>query len=150
MLGRRLVTALFDTNVLLAALRPDHADHRRCRPWLDRVRSGAVVGVLSAHSLAELYVNLTRVPVPRPLSPPDALTLIRAEVSPHFRLVPLDGADYEAAIADLAGRGIAGAALYDGIIAAAARKAGADRLLTLNLRDFTRVWPGPPGVVAAP
>jgi predicted nucleic acid-binding protein len=36
---------------------------------------------------------------------------------------------------------LSGGAVYDSLIARAAEKAGADRLLTLNPAHFHRVWP---------
>ena len=37
--------------------------------------------------------------------------------------------------------GVAGGAVYDGLIARAAAKAHADTLVTLNPKHFLRVWP---------
>lgn len=51
---------LFDTSMLIAALLKPHEGHGLAHPWLDQVLAGADVGVISAHSLAELYSTLTR------------------------------------------------------------------------------------------
>ena len=49
----------------------------------------------------------------------------------------------------LAELGLAGGAVYDGLIAFAARKAGADLLLTLNVEHFRRFLPeGVPDIVS--
>ena len=141
---------LFDTTVLVAALRPAHPAHARCRPWLARVRAGTDVGVLPAHGLAELYANLTRLPLPRQLSPPAARDLIAAELLPHLRLTALTEQEYLTLLNDAAARGVAGATIYDAVIAATGVKAGANRLVTLNPRHFRLVWPGPPAAVVAP
>ena len=140
---------LFDTSVLVAALRPGHPHHARCRPHLDRVRAGADVGLLSAHTLAELYATLTRLP-PTPSAPADAESLIRREVTPHFTPVPLDGPAYLATLADAAARGESGSIVHDAVICRAGIIGAADRLLTLNVKHFLRVWPGPPGAAVAP
>ncbi len=46
-----------------------------------------------------------------------------------------------AALQDFAARGITGGRVYDAAIAGSARAAGADTLLTWNLRDMTSVAP---------
>jgi len=58
------------------------------------------------------------------------------------RVVTLSTRDYEAVIDELADLGVAGGAVYDALIARAAAKGKADRLLTLNPKHFPRVWPG--------
>jgi hypothetical protein len=40
--------------------------------------------------------------------------------------------------------------IYDGLIARAAEKAGAERLLTLNEADFRRVWPESESILLVP
>jgi len=52
-----------------------------------------------------------------------------------------DAADYRALLCRWADLEVAGGAVYDGLIARVAEKVGADRLLTLNLKHFRRVWP---------
>ena len=144
------MTVLLDTSVLFPALRPAHPEHARCRAWLDRAKAGGVDAVVSTHTLAELYATLTRVKLPKPMPPADAVSAIRTDVLPHVTPVPLDPADYEDTLNDLAVRGIRGAAVFDGLICTAARKSGVDQLVTLNPRDFRRLWPGPPAAVVAP
>ena len=135
------MTVLLDTNVLFAALSPGHQFHVRSRAWLAEVQAGRHAGVVSAHSLCELFANLTRVPVrPDPIrTPAEAGDLIRREVLPHFTSIPLDAAEYVGVMNDAAASGLQGGMIYDAIIAAAARKAGADRPVTANLKHFPRV-----------
>jgi predicted nucleic acid-binding protein len=40
--------------------------------------------------------------------------------------------------------------IYDALIARAAEKAGAERLLTLNEGDFRRVWPASASILLVP
>ena len=51
-------------------------------------------------------------------------------------MVWLDGDEYRAAIRRMVTLGIVGGAVYDGLVAACALKAGADRLYTWNVRHF--------------
>jgi hypothetical protein len=45
---------------------------------------------------------------------------------------------------------LSGGVIYEALIACAARKAGADGLLTLNQRDFLRVWPDGDAILIVP
>ena len=55
---------LFDTSTLVAAVVEGHPAHVAAFPWLQRVKDKAETGIVAAHSLAELYAILTRLPVP--------------------------------------------------------------------------------------
>ena len=132
---------LFDTNVLIAGLVQPHQFHDRSWPWMQRVHHGEIEMLVSAHSLAELYSNLTKLPGTPRLSPQAVGDMIAKSVEAHATLVALDASDYSGAIRRMAKLGLAGGVIYDGLIAWAAEKAGVDHLLTLNPRDFRRVWP---------
>lgn len=132
---------LFDTSVLVAAMVQGHPSHRRALPWLQRAHSGELGFLVAAHSLAELYATLTRLPTAPRISPAVAARLVEANVASRALVVALDAAEYGALLRRWADLAVAGGAVYDGLIARAAEKAGADRLLTLNLEHFRRVWP---------
>jgi predicted nucleic acid-binding protein len=55
--------------------------------------------------------------------------------------VPLDKADYQAAIDQMITLNLPGGGVYDALIARAAAKISADRLMTLNAKHFTRLNP---------
>jgi hypothetical protein len=55
--------------------------------------------------------------------------------------VPLSAEDYGAVIAHLSELGIVGGATYDALILYAAIKADVDRVVTLNEKDFRKVYP---------
>jgi predicted nucleic acid-binding protein len=141
---------LFDTSTLVAAMVEDHPQHDRCLPWLQRARKGEVEFLVAAHSLAELFAVLSSWPSRPRLSPSIAARLVRENVSAIARVVTLSAGDYEAVVRDVAEKGLAGGVVCDALIARAAHKAGADRLLTLNPRHFLRVWPEAGRVVASP
>ncbi|MBI3909648.1 MAG: PIN domain-containing protein [Armatimonadetes bacterium] len=132
---------LLDTSVLVAAIVEAHPAHERALPWLQRIRSSSDAGLISAHSLAEVYATLTTLPLRPRLSPETALRLIRDNILSAFEVVPLSDDDYVAVINHLAGLGVTGGAIYDALIMHAAAKSSADQVVTLNDRDFRRVCP---------
>jgi predicted nucleic acid-binding protein len=123
----------FDTSVLVAALLPDHPHHARSFPLLaSATRKQAAC---AAHSLAEVYSTLTRYPGKERMSA-EAAGLMVQGIEHRLTLVWLNADEYSAAIRRLARLGIVGGAVYDGMIAACALKAGADHLYTWNVRHF--------------
>lgn len=138
--------ALLDTSVLVAALVRSHPESDRCRSWLAKVRNGETDLVMAAHSLAELHVVLTTLPVKPRISPRTALRLseengLRPTPTGLADVVALTAEDYVAVIEAAAERSLAGGILYDALIAKAAEKAGVDALVTLNAKHFRRAWP---------
>jgi len=95
---------------------------------------------MSAHSLAELYAVLTRLPLLPRVSPADARELIHRNIySRSIAIVVLDAHDYKAMIDHLATDYLQGGIVYDAVIAACACSWKADTLLTLNAADFVRL-----------
>lgn len=124
--------------------------HGRALPWLRRARRREIDVLLASHTLAELYAVLTTLPVRPRISPGVARQLIRQNTQGLATLVALSASDYERTLDRMAERNISGGAIYDGLIARAAEKGGADRLLTLNPSDFERVWPESRGLLTVP
>lgn len=54
MYGDATVRILLDTSVLVAAMVELHPAHDRALLWLQRVHAGGAVGIVAAHTLAEL------------------------------------------------------------------------------------------------
>ena len=140
----------FDTSVLVAAIVESHPMHPRAFVWLKRAKSSEIQFVTAGHVVAELYAVLTSLPVKPRISPGTAWRLTHENVATVADIITLGVADYRATIKRLSERGVTGGAVYDGLIAAAAAKAGAERLLTLNARDFARVWPEASEIIAVP
>lgn len=132
---------LLDTSVLVAAMVEAHPAHARALPWLQRARRQEVKVVVAAHTLAELYAVLTRLPVQPSISPAVAWQLIRENVLTTFEVIALSEQDYRSVLESLSRRGITGGATYDALIAHAASKAAVDQLVTLNEKDFSRIYP---------
>ncbi len=71
----------------------------------------------------------------------DAWQLVRHNVIRKLEIVSLSEQDYIQAIERLALLGIVGGAIYDALTLQAAAKAQADLIVTLNEKDFRRVYP---------
>jgi predicted nucleic acid-binding protein len=135
------VKALLDTSTLIAAMLPDHVHHACALPWLSQAKRGAFEFVCSAHSLAEIYAVLTRLPRTPPIRPDEAWRLIQENVISHAQVYSLSSDEYASLIWRIAQQLITGAAVYDAVIAQVAELAAVDVLVTLNVADFQRVWP---------
>lgn len=123
----------FDTSVLVPALLPDHPHHARSFAlFASATRKHAAC---SAHSLAEAYSTFTRYPGKERMSA-EAAHLVMQEIVRRFTLVALSADEYCTALTRMAGQGIVGGAVYDGLVAACALKARADHLYTWNVRHF--------------
>jgi predicted nucleic acid-binding protein len=132
---------LLDTSLLVAAVIAKHDSHARAFPVLERVQNRKDEGFVAAHSLAEMYAILTKLPPPFRHSPAQALLSIEENVLKHFRVSSLTGADYATLIREAAVAGIQGGTIYDALLLKSAEKAGPDRICTLNLKHFLAVAP---------
>ena len=134
--------ALIDTSVVVASLDPDEPLHLAC----DRTLA-AGGHTLYVHALAETFAILTGGRQGRRLHPAAATALIRESVLPYVRLMSLTGKEVLSALDRAHSRGVRGGAVYDLLHLAAANKAGAARLLTLDVRDFQALaLPGDPRI----
>ena len=133
--------ALLDTSVLVAAMVEAHPMHELALPCLQRIKDNTDIGVVASHSIAELYAVLTTLPVHPRISPSIARRLIRQNVLDLCEIVSLSPKDYIAIIDHLSESGIVGGVTYDALIIYTARKVDADRVITLNEKDFQRVYP---------
>jgi predicted nucleic acid-binding protein len=141
---------LVDTSVLVPALIATHSAHSVAAPWLDRATDGTYELIVSGHNLAETYAVLTRMKVRPPLKPKTVLGLIEENICAVAGVVTLSADDYRSVLQNVASAGLAGGVIYDALIAQAAIVAGADHILTLNGRDFSRLWPGAANRVISP
>jgi len=120
-----LTPLALDTSVAVPLLVQTHEQHGAVSRWWDG-RSIA----LSGHALAETYSVLTRLPADLRLAPADAARLLGA----RFARPLLLSADVSGRLPEvLKELGIAGGAVYDALVALAARDNGAD-LATRDLR----------------
>ena len=138
---------LLDTSCLVAAACTWHAHHRATKREIERRAAAGETAVLAAHSLAEAYSVLTRLPEPHRLRPADALALIEANWS-AAPLVALTGAEYRRVLRRCRDAAIGGGAVYDALLAACARKARVETVLTWDAAGFERFLEDAPAVKA--
>lgn len=105
---------LVDTSAALALVQRENPFHLAARARLLACCRG-----MSGHAAVELLSVLTRLPPPQRLSPVAALRLEETNF-PESRY--LSATDTQHLLRECADAGMAGGALYDGLVAAAARK----------------------------
>ncbi|MFN2386478.1 MAG: PIN domain-containing protein [Thermoanaerobaculia bacterium] len=136
---------LLDTSCLVAAVCTWHEHHEATKREIVRREAAGDVLVLAAHSLAEAYSVLTRLPEPHRIRPEDALAVLEANWS-DTRLVALSGPEYRSLLRRCRDSGIGGGAVYDALIAACARKGRVASLVTWDTANFERVLEDQPVV----
>jgi predicted nucleic acid-binding protein len=134
--------AFFDTSVLVPTLHEDLPHHEECYNLV--VEFDRAEAACAAHSLAEVYATLTRMPV-RPRVGPEQALLFVDTLRENLTVVTLDAGEYMGAIEAAARNGIVGGGMYDALIAACALKVGAEKIYTYNTSHFARLG----GAVAA-
>ena len=125
--------ALLDTSVLVPVFAADHLHHHASLEIF--LRFGKRDGCCAAHSLAELYSTLTRMPGRHRVSGEHAMLFV-GEVRDRHKLITLDENEYYAAIERASGRGVMGGTIYDALVAGCALKARADTIYTWNTKHF--------------
>jgi len=128
-----------DTSVLVSAVVKQHASHERSFAVLERIHNRQDEGIISAHSLAEMYAVLTKLPPPYRHTPEQALLSIEENVLKHFKTVSLAASEYAALLREAAGTRIQGGTVYDALLLKSASKAGVTAIYTLNLKHFQAI-----------
>ena len=136
---------LVDTSCLVAAALPQHEHHAATVADLTRRRAAGHTFVMAAHSVLEAYAVLTRLPPPHRLAPADAAAVLDRNWA-STESFALTGAEHWRLLRQVAAAGTAGGRIYDGAIAACARKGKADEILTWHVRHFG----GAPPVAVTP
>src|SRR5471032_278890 len=130
--------AFVDTSVLLAAANADHIHYAPSRKLVLSLRRQH--DVCAAHSLAELYSTLTRMPLPQRRNAGQAMFFV-ADVQARLTPIALTPEEYFAAISEYSAMGVVGGAIYDALIARCALKAQAKEIFTWNIRHFRQFGP---------
>lgn len=135
------MTFLFDTSVLVSALLKGHQYHEKTATWLLAAHTREIDMFVSAHTIAELYATLTRIPKGVNVSPAQAWTLIETNILNHGKIRSLNARQYARLIKRLSSDGLIGGVVYDAVILEIARLNAMDGVLTLNESHFRRIWP---------
>ncbi|MCC6389218.1 MAG: PIN domain-containing protein [Bryobacterales bacterium] len=125
-----------DTSVFVAAFWGDHVHHAASVKLAKAATPKTAF--CAAHTVAEVYSTMTRLPVKPPIPAEQALLFIR-QIREKFTVVSLTASEYFETIERLAEKGIARSYIYDGLIMTAARKSGADTIYTWDVDDFVLV-----------
>jgi predicted nucleic acid-binding protein len=141
------VKSFFDTSVLVAASVEVHEHHARSFALF--TGADRKTACCAAHSLAELYATLTRLPGKTRLSADQALLFLDS-VEERLEIVSLDVREYRMAIQDAATAGIVGGTIYDALLGWCALKARATRIYTWDVADFQRLGAEIAGKVRTP
>ena len=136
-MGRAIALKRFlDTSVLVATVLMQHPHHSRSLAVYSECRKAD--GYCAAHSLAETYATLTRLPGNLRMSAEQALLFIE-DVRRRLTIVSLDESEYFAVLLEAAAEDIGGGAIYDALIAHCAINSRADVLYTWDVTDFRRL-----------
>jgi predicted nucleic acid-binding protein len=127
--------AFFDTSVLIPVFLEDHEHHEQSlKAFVDTDKRQ---DCCAAHTLAEVYSTMTRLPGRHRLSGEQVLLFLE-NIREHLTLVTLTGDEYHTAIKDAAEAGVIGGTIHDALIARCAVKAKVDAIYTWNTRHFQR------------
>jgi predicted nucleic acid-binding protein len=125
----------FDSSVLVPVFYADHPQHASsAKLFLD----GGKSDFCALRTLGEVYATLTGLPLRPRITGPEGLIIVK-QIRERLTLIALSEQEYFSALELASSRTIVGAAAYDALIAHCALKAGADILLTWNVRDFIRL-----------
>ena len=130
--------AFFDTSVLVPVFYGDHVHHKAS---LDRfIQFDKSIGCCGAHSLAEVFSTLTRMPGKHRISGEQAMLFIRS-IRERLSIVALNANEYGDALEASAAQGILGGGIYDAMLAHCALKAEAKAIYTWNVRHDAQCGP---------
>lgn len=121
---------------MIAAALPQHEHHQATVDDLVRRRAAGQTLLMAAGAVLEAYAVLTRLPPPHRLAPADAIAVLERNWA-SSESVALTGPETWRALRQQASTGVAGGRIYDGVIAACARKGKAAEILTWNARHFS-------------
>ncbi len=130
--------AFVDTTVMLAAVNADHPHYAPSRKLV--LSLSRRDDACAAHSLAELYSTLTRMPIPQRRNANQAMFFV-ADIQARLTLIALTPEEYFEAISEYSAMGVVGGVIYDALIARCALKARAEKIFTWNIRHFRQFGP---------
>jgi predicted nucleic acid-binding protein len=127
------VKAFFDTSVLVPLFYQDHVHHGPSQELF--IQFNRSTGCCGAHSLAEVYATLTRMPGKRRITGGQAM-LFLGNIRDRLSIIALSGDEYADALQASAALGVIGGGVYDALLAHCAVKAKAEAIYTWNTRHY--------------
>ncbi len=137
----------FDTSVLVPVFYGDHVQHQDSLALF--IQFDKSTGCCGAHSLAEVYATLTRMPGKHRISGEQAMLFI-GSIRDRLSIVALTGNEYADALVASAALGIVGGGIYDAILAHCATKAQAEAIYSWNIRHYAQCGPEVTGRLRTP
>src|SRR5207245_72412 len=125
----------FDTSVLVPLFYRDHVYHGPSQELF--IQFTQSTGCCGAHSLAEVYSTLTRMPGKHRISGEQAMLFI-GNIRERLSIVALSGDEYADALGASAALGIVGGGIYDAMLAHCAIKAQAEDIYSWNGRHYSQ------------
>ena len=122
-----------DTSVLVPVFYGDHVHHQASLALF--IQCNKTMGCCGAHSLAEVYSTLTRMPGKHRISGEQAMLFI-GSIQERLSIIALDGDEYAEALRVSASLGIVGGGIYDAMLARCALKAKAEAIYSWNGRHY--------------
>ena len=132
------MTIFLDTSVFISAFWQGHQEHKYSLALIKT--ASPEFAFCAAHTIAEVYSCITRLPVSPKVTPQEARLLIQT-IRERFSVIGLTTDEYFDTVERLAAQSIARKQTYDGLIMAAAAKCRPDAIYTFNLNDFLLVSP---------
>lgn len=128
----------FDTSVLVPVFYGNHVHHRASLDLF--IQFDKSTGCCGAHSLAEVYSTLTRMPGKHRIGAEQAMLFI-GSIRERLSIIALTGDEYADALQVSSARGIVGGGIYDALLAHCAIKAQAETIYTWNVRHYSLCAP---------
>lgn len=128
----------FDTSVLVPVFYVNHVHHEASFALF--LRFDKSTGCCGAHSLAEVFSTLTRMPGKHRISSAQAMLFV-GSICERLSLVSLDGEEYAKALGAAAALGVVGGGIYDAMLAHCALKAQAETIYSWNARHYAQCGP---------
>ncbi len=122
-----------DTSVLVPVFYGDHLHHEASLALF--VKFDKSTACCGAHSLAEVYSTLTRMPGKHRISAEQAMLFIDS-IRERLSIIALSGDEYADALQTSAALGIVGGGIYDAMLAHCALKAKVKAIYTWNARHY--------------
>jgi predicted nucleic acid-binding protein len=134
---------------MVAAVCSWHEHHERASQEIQTRLNRKQPMFTAAPAIIEAYSVLTRFPAPHRISPTEALQLLETNFLENGKLVALGGPAYAALLRSSPNAAVSGGRIYDAVIAACARHAEAEILLTFNEAHFVQ-FAGPDLKIVVP
>ena len=125
----------FDTSVLVPVFYGDHIHHQASIGLF--IQFDKSTGCCGAHSLAEVYSTLTRMPGKHRISGDQAMLFI-GSIRERLSIVSLSGDEYADALHAASALGVVGGGIYDALLAHCAVKTEADAIYTWNAKHYAQ------------